>query len=103
MWKKRVVLLIWVWVIVVLILSENVSSSSSSAEWKEQSLEGLGALVKKYERSTIVSTEYGDVSEAVVTDGNRPFQLHFITLEPNSLFLPVLLHYDMVFYVQTGT
>lgn len=102
MWKKRVVLLIWVWVIVVLILSENVSSSS--AEWKEQSLEGLvGALVKKYERSTIVSTEYGDVSEAVVTDGNGPFQLHFITLDPNSLFLPVLLHYDMVFYVQTGT
>ncbi|KAL2498450.1 RmlC-like cupins superfamily protein [Abeliophyllum distichum] len=38
-----------------------------------------------------------------ITSGCRSYHLQFITLEPNSLFLPVLLHADMVFYVHTGS
>ncbi|KAL3533523.1 hypothetical protein ACH5RR_007044 [Cinchona calisaya] len=62
-----------------------------------------GHLVKRDERQSIISTEFGEVLGANVYDGNETFRLQFITLEPNSLFLPVLLHQDMVFYVHTGS
>ena len=63
-----------------------------------------GPLLPKDKRETIVSTECGDISAARVSDGGRRgcYHLQFFTLEPNSLFLPVLLHMDMVFYVHTG-
>ncbi|XVE82660.1 hypothetical protein DITRI_Ditri16bG0023900 [Diplodiscus trichospermus] len=61
-------------------------------------------LVLKHERKPLIVTEYGEISAVKVSDGTRgPYHLQFITLEPNSLFLPVLLHADMVFYVQTGS
>lgn len=85
------------WVVLALILSQN-----ANAESEEQSFGGLGPFLKRNHRETIISTEFGEVSEAKVTDGNESFQLHFITLEPNSLFLPVFLNLDMVFYVHTG-
>lgn len=60
-------------------------------------------LVKKGERKSLVETEYGKISRVKIFDGTRgPYHLQFITLEPNSLFLPVLLHAGMVFYVHTG-
>lgn len=61
-------------------------------------------LVKKEERRSLVFTEYGEISAVDIGDGSRkgPYHLQFITLEPNALFLPVLLHADMVFYVHTG-
>ncbi|KAL2521131.1 Nucleic acid binding protein [Forsythia ovata] len=59
--------------------------------------------VKKEDRKSIVSTEDGEISSAWITRGCRSYHLQFITLEPNSLFLPVLLHEDMVFYVHTGS
>ncbi|GLT79989.1 hypothetical protein SLA2020_514520 [Shorea laevis] len=63
-----------------------------------------GSLVKKSQRTTLVETEYGQVSEVNISAGkNGPYHLEFITLDPNSLFLPVLLHADMVFYVHTGS
>ncbi|XP_027178581.1 vicilin-like seed storage protein At2g18540 [Coffea eugenioides] len=64
---------------------------------------GAGHLVKKGERQPIISTEFGEVSGVRVSDGNETFNIHLITLEPNSLFLPVMLHQDMVFYVHTGS
>ncbi|XP_060191953.1 vicilin-like seed storage protein At2g18540 [Lycium barbarum] len=65
---------------------------------------GLGPLVKRSERKSVVSTENGQVSSVRVSDGTAGFyHLQFITLEPNSLFLPVVLHADMVFYVHTGS
>lgn len=68
-----------------------------STEW------GLGPLVKRGERKLVVSTENGEVSSVRVADGiTGSYHLQFITLEPNSLFLPVVLHADMVFYVHTG-
>lgn len=72
---------------------------SGNGDW------GAGPLFPKDKRETIVSTEYGEISAAQVSDGTRrgSYHLQFFTLEPNSLFLPVLLHTDMVFYVHTGT
>lgn len=64
----------------------------------------LGPVVEKHQRKTLTNTEYGEVSAIDIHDGHRPpYHLQFFTLEPNSLFLPVLLHADMVFYVQTGS
>lgn len=63
-------------------------------------------MVKRDERRSLIETEYGRISAAKIssTDGTRrTYYLQFITLEPNSLFLPALLHSDMVFYVHTGT
>ncbi|XP_055805946.1 vicilin-like seed storage protein At2g18540 [Solanum dulcamara] len=65
---------------------------------------GLGPLVKRSERKSIISTENGQVSSVTVADGTTgSYLLQFITLEPNSLFLPVVLHSDMLFYVHTGS
>lgn len=62
-----------------------------------------GSLVNINQRRSLVSTEYGEVWSVDVNDGHRrPYHIQFITLEPDSLFLPVLLHADMVFYVNTG-
>ncbi|OVA18667.1 Cupin 1 [Macleaya cordata] len=63
-----------------------------------------GFLVTKDQRETVTVTEYGQISAVQINDGfNGSYHLQFITLEPNSLFLPVLLHADMVFYVHTGS
>ncbi|XP_068655265.1 vicilin-like seed storage protein At2g18540 [Aristolochia californica] len=60
-------------------------------------------LVTKESRRTLAETESGKISAVDVDDGYRgPYHLQFITLEPNSLFLPVLLQSDMILYVQTG-
>ncbi|KAJ1415290.1 RmlC-like cupin domain superfamily [Sesbania bispinosa] len=64
-----------------------------------------GPVVEKGERTTLHVTEYGEISaaEVKVEHGAPPYHLQFFTLDPNSLFLPVLLHADMVFYVHTGS
>lgn len=61
--------------------------------------------MKKEERIPVVLTEFGAISAVDIGDGTgrHNFHLQFITLEPNALFLPVLLHSDMVFYVRTGS
>ncbi|KAL3844850.1 hypothetical protein ACJIZ3_002253 [Penstemon smallii] len=58
-------------------------------------------VVKREKRTSIVSTENGEISAVRVINGS--YLLHFFTLEPNALFLPVILHADMVFYVNTGS
>lgn len=80
-------------------------SSSAKALKNDEDVSGsaAGFLVKKDQRRSLVETEYGEISSIDVTDGRRgPYHVQFITMEPNSLFLPVLLHSDMVFYVHTG-
>lgn len=66
--------------------------------------EGGGFLVRRENRKTLVSTENGEILAARVGDDvdGASYLLHFFTMDPNSLFLPVLLHSDMVFYVHTG-
>ncbi|KAF9620272.1 hypothetical protein IFM89_011007 [Coptis chinensis] len=64
----------------------------------------VGSLVRKDKRETIAETEDGRISAVDIHDGTKGrYHLQFLTLEPNSLFLPVLLHADMVFFVQTGS
>ncbi|KAF9678351.1 hypothetical protein SADUNF_Sadunf07G0025900 [Salix dunnii] len=60
-------------------------------------------LVRRGHRRSLVVTEYGEISAAEISSGTKgPYHIQFITLEPNSLLLPVLLHADMVLYVHTG-
>ncbi|XP_078178253.1 vicilin-like seed storage protein At4g36700 isoform X3 [Carex rostrata] len=61
-------------------------------------------LVRKEERRVVSVCESGSISTVDVRDwtGGTSYHLQFITMEPNSLFLPVLLHSDMVFYVHSG-
>ena len=84
----------------------SVSSSSAviSYDQRPSSFGSVGRLVKKKERVPVASTEYGAISAVDIEDGTgrHNFHLQFITLEPNALFLPVLLHSDMVFFVHTG-
>ncbi|XP_017969293.1 PREDICTED: LOW QUALITY PROTEIN: vicilin-like seed storage protein At2g18540 [Theobroma cacao] len=74
------------------------------AEASHRNASAVGHWVQKHERTPLIETEYGEISAVKFTDGTRgPYHLQFITLEPSSLFLPVLLHADMVFYVHTGS
>ncbi|KAM6591612.1 hypothetical protein CsatA_014217 [Cannabis sativa] len=65
---------------------------------------GFAPLVKKGHRKVLVENEYGQISAIEICDGIKgPYNIHFFTLEPNSLLLPALLHAQMVFYVHTGS
>ncbi|KAK4781092.1 hypothetical protein SAY87_017198 [Trapa incisa] len=64
----------------------------------------VASVARKDERTVVADTEYGEISAVEVGYGRGgTYNLQFITLEPNSLFLPVLLHADMVLYVHTGS
>ncbi|GAV69512.1 Cupin_1 domain-containing protein [Cephalotus follicularis] len=82
----------------------HVLSLSLNTEAVREDIDNLGQVVKRKHRRSLVVTEYGEISAVKISDGTRgPSHLQFITLEPNSLFLPVLLHTNMVFYVHTGS
>nr|ABU45211.1 unknown [Solanum bulbocastanum] len=86
--------------IIISYVSVDVRAKRENEGWEW----GLDPLVKRAERKTIISTENGQVSSVTIADGTTgSYHLQFITLEPNSLFLPVVLHSDMVFYVHTGS
>lgn len=63
-----------------------------------------GPVVQRDQRKILFDNEDGEISATNIKDGqNTPhYHLQFFTLEPNSVFLPVLLHAAMVFYVHTG-
>lgn len=90
--------------IVISFLFLAVSLSHDQVEAYDVKAGPVRPMVKRDERRSLIETEYGRISAAKIsTDGTRrPYYLQFITLEPNSLFLPALLHADMVFYVHTG-
>ncbi|KAK4493385.1 hypothetical protein RD792_017715 [Penstemon davidsonii] len=84
-------------VIVALFL---VSITITSAE----NVKASGPVVKREDRTSLVSTENGEISAVRVSDNiNGSYLLHFFTLGPNAMFLPVILHADMVFYVHAGS
>nr|CAD1837781.1 unnamed protein product [Ananas comosus var. bracteatus] len=71
--------------------------------WEKRFASRFRPLVTKESRTRVVATESGTITAVDVRDGCAgAYHLQFITLEPSSLFLPVLLHSDMVFYVHTG-
>ncbi|KAI3901909.1 hypothetical protein MKW98_027206 [Papaver atlanticum] len=98
-------LLIWSFLAINLCISFNVISALKiSKDVSSSDHDRRFHLVTKEERGTIAETEDGVISSVRISDGfNRTYHLQFITLEPNSLFLPVLLHADMVFYVHSGS
>ncbi|KAG8641311.1 hypothetical protein MANES_13G137200v8 [Manihot esculenta] len=92
----------------VLLLSLCCSLRGESFRREEEGYDYSGGMrpcmVKKENRKSLMVTEYGEISAVDISSGTRgPYHLQFMTLEPNSLFLPVLLHADMVFYVKTGS
>lgn len=63
-----------------------------------------GAVVEKERRRVVAESEAGSVTAVDVADAaGTAYRLHFITMDPGALFLPVQLHADMVFYVHSGT
>ncbi|KAL3525415.1 hypothetical protein ACH5RR_013787 [Cinchona calisaya] len=61
-------------------------------------------MKKKVERKLISSSEYGEISWVSVGERkDLSYHLQFITMKPYAVFLPVVLHAHMVFYVHTGS
>ncbi|KAG6514707.1 hypothetical protein ZIOFF_025077 [Zingiber officinale] len=61
------------------------------------------SLVAKENREILALSESGKITAIDVHDGyGDAYHLQFITMEPGSIFLPVLLRTDMAFYVHTG-
>ncbi|PNY13170.1 vicilin-like protein antimicrobial peptides 2-2-like protein, partial [Trifolium pratense] len=84
-----------------------ISLCGLNASSEEQNVKShKGPVVKRDQRRTLVDTEYGEISATDVKEGQNKtpnYHIQFFTLEPNSVFLPVLLHAAMVFYVHTGS
>ncbi|PWA69797.1 rmlC-like jelly roll fold protein [Artemisia annua] len=63
-----------------------------------------GPIVRRNERSPIMVSDFGEISAVKISNGENGFyHLHFITMNPRSLFLPVYLHSEMLFYVNSGS
>lgn len=70
----------------------------------DEGLRASGPVVKREQRQTIFANEYGEITAARVNENvNESYLLQSFTLQPNALLLPVILHADMIFYVNAGT
>ncbi|KAG5069803.1 hypothetical protein JHK85_002180 [Glycine max] len=92
------------WVL-IFFLSISLSGVKVLSEEQHHAKSQEGPVVERDQRRTLLVTEFGEITAIDIKEGQKelPYHLRFITLEPNSLFLPVLLHADMVFYVHTGS
>ncbi|GJZ23639.1 vicilin-like seed storage protein [Tanacetum coccineum] len=62
-----------------------------------------GPKVKKDERWPIVSSDYGEITAVKISDGiNGFYYLQFITMQSQSMFLPVQLYSEMILHVNSG-
>ncbi|XP_061342313.1 vicilin-like seed storage protein At4g36700 [Gastrolobium bilobum] len=93
------------WALIFFLTISLYGGKASSDEEHDHVKAHEGPVVEKDQRRTLTVTEYGQISAIDVKEkqGAPPYHLQFFTLEPNSLFLPVLLHADMVFYVHTAS
>lgn len=98
--QRKALALSWILIFFLSISLCGVKASSEGHHGEPQE----GPLVTKDQRTTLLATEFGQITALDIKEepDKLPYHLQFITLEPNSLFLPVLLHADMVFYVHTG-
>lgn len=93
------------WVLIFFLTISLWGVKVSSEEHHHHGKSKEGPVVERDQRRTLLVTEFGEITAIDIKEGQKelPYHLQFITLEPNSLFLPVLLHADMVFYVHTGS
>ncbi|KAK7367434.1 hypothetical protein VNO80_09446 [Phaseolus coccineus] len=99
--QKKALPLSWILIFFFITSLCGVKASKEGQHGKPQE----GPVVEKDQRRTLLVTEFGQITALDIKEEPEklPYHLQFITLEPNSLFLPVLLHADMVFYVHTGS
>ncbi|KAK9113162.1 hypothetical protein Scep_020681 [Stephania cephalantha] len=92
-------------VLLSLCLFNFIGDVSAAADDDDGACNVTAFVIAKDRRKEIAVTEYGQISAVDVHDQIRGahYHLQFITLEPNSLFLPVILHADMIFYVHSGS
>ncbi|KAH1223894.1 Vicilin-like seed storage protein [Glycine max] len=93
------------WVLIFFLTISLWGVKVSSEEHHHHGKSKEGPVVERDQRRTLLVTEFGEITAIDIKEGQKelPYHLQFITLEPNSLFLPVLLQADMVFYVHTGS
>jgi hypothetical protein len=90
----------------VLLLAVSAAATASREKWWHGAggeASGGGHLVQKEWRRVVAASDAGLVTAVDVADAaGTAYRLHFITMSPGTLFLPVQLHADMVFYVHSG-
>ncbi|OEL17062.1 Vicilin-like seed storage protein [Dichanthelium oligosanthes] len=96
------------WLLLLLAVSAAVAAAAAAAaagkqeRWRMSGAIG-GQVVEKERRTMVAEAEAGTVTAVDVADAaGTAYRLHFITMDPGALFLPVQLHADMVFYVHSG-
>ncbi|EER95333.1 hypothetical protein SORBI_3001G469300 [Sorghum bicolor] len=98
------------WLLLLLLLLAVIVSAAAAASGKKQHERWRvsggavgGQVVEKERRRAVADSEAGSVTAVDVADAaGTAYRLHFITMDPGALFLPVQLHADMVFYVHSG-
>ncbi|CAN6301923.1 unnamed protein product [Urochloa humidicola] len=91
------------WLVLLLVaVSAAAAASGKQERWRMSGAVG-GQVVEKERRRVVAKAEAGTVTAVDVADAaGTAYRLHFITMDPGALFLPVQLHADMVFYVHSG-
>ncbi|CAN6285323.1 unnamed protein product [Urochloa humidicola] len=91
------------WLVLLLVAVSTAAAASGKQErWRMSGRVG-GQVVEKERRRVVTKAEAGTVTAVDVADAaGTAYRLHFITMDPGALFLPVQLHADMVFYVHSG-
>ncbi|XP_062213816.1 vicilin-like seed storage protein At2g18540 [Phragmites australis] len=89
------------WLLLLLAISA-AAAAAANERWRQSSAVG-GQVVEKERRRVVAASEAGTVTAVDVADAaGTVYRLHFITMDPGALFLPVQLLADMVFYVHSG-
>ncbi|CAN6290340.1 unnamed protein product [Urochloa humidicola] len=94
------------WLVLLLVAVSAAALAAASGgkheRWRMSGAVG-GQVVEKERRRVVADAEAGTVTAVDVADAaGTAYRLHFITMDPGALFLPVQLHADMVFYVHSG-
>lgn len=90
------------WLVLLLAISAAALVAGKHERWRRGGVVG-GQVVEKERRRVVAASDAGTVTAVDVADAEgTAYRLHFITMDPGALFLPVQLHADMVFYVHSG-
>lgn len=94
----------WLLLLLLAVVSAAAAASGKKHEgWRMSGGAVGGQVVEKERRRAVAESEAGSVTAVDVADAaGTAYRLHFITMDPGALFLPVQLHADMVFYVHSG-